>query len=387
LWLVAASRSDASFPGANGWIAYESSSTGLEIDRDIWATEQTTEGVLTTVRLTNDILTPRRDLFPAVSRNGREIVFSRRHPTEADDTELWTMEARDADGDGFGDAVAPLTDNAVRDDNPAWSPNGKKLAYASSPPEAPVPQPSDIYVMKRCDPLKAPRTLPRDPNTFSNQHPVFSPDGEWIAWAGVYTGAAPDVDLLITQSDGSGPVIKLTDTAGPVGETHPEFSPDGTKLAFSSNRDKTGDGVLDDQDIYVMRVFARDADGNLVLTPETADNVPVSITDEMIDGVTKTNERWPAWSPVGASIAVWSGLGAANSPSQHPGIWVIAADGTGKPLRITDPLVNPAPLRPDWALRPPRTRTPASSRHRSGSLRPQAQRNMLAQPRKSRVSK
>jgi len=168
--------------------------------------------------------------------------------------------------------------------------------------------------MKRCDPSKTPLRLPRDPSTVSNQHPVFSPDGDWVVWAGLYAGPAPDVDLLITKADGSGPVIKLTNTPGPVGETHPEFSPDGTQLAFSSNRDKTGDGILDDQDVYLMRVFERDAEGNLVLTPESATNVPASSTDAMADAATgvKTNERWPAWSPDGRSIAVWSGLVAAT---------------------------------------------------------------------------
>jgi Tol biopolymer transport system component len=350
LTMAAASPADASFPGANGWIAYESSATGAEIDRDIWAARQTIGDAWTTVRLTSDI-TPRRDRFPAVSPNGTEIAFSRREPTEADDTELWTMNAIDADGDGFGDALARRTDNAVSDVHAAWSPNGKKLAYSSSPPETPALQFSDIYVIKRCDPSKPPLRLLRDPDTVSNQHPVFSPDGEWIAWAGVYGGTAPDIDLLITKADGSGPVIKLTNTPGPVGETHPDFSPDGTRLAFSSNRDKTGDGQPHDQDIYVTTVFERDIDGNLVLTP---DSVPTSITDTMTDAVTGayTNERWPAWSPDGNSIAVWSGLGAATSPSQRPAIWVFAASGTGEPVRITDPLVNPAPLRPDWGPAP-----------------------------------
>jgi len=347
LSIVVVTPAGASFPGANGWIAYESSPTGAEIDREIWVTRES-DG-WEAVRLTTD-LTPRRDLFPAVSPNGREIAFSRRHPTEADDTELWTMHATDADGDGFGDAIAPLTDNSVGDVHAAWSPSGKQLAYASNPPEAPAAQSSDIYVMKRCDPSKTPLRLPRDPSTVSNQHPVFSPDGDWVVWAGLYAGPAPDVDLLITKADGSGPVIKLTNTPGPVGETHPEFSPDGTQLAFSSNRDKTGDGIPDDQDVYLMRVFERDAEGNLVLTPESATNVPASSTDAMADAATgvKTNERWPAWSPDGRSIAVWSGLGAASSPSQRPGIWVVDVSGAQPAVRITDPLVNPAPLRPDW---------------------------------------
>jgi hypothetical protein len=107
-----------------------------------------------------------------------------------------------------------------------------------------------------------------------------------------------------------------------------------------------------------MSIFEQDADGNVVLTPEGPDNVPVSITDGMVDGLTKTNERWPAWSPDGASIAVWSGLGAATSPSQHPALWVVAADGTGNPVRITDPLVNPAPLRPDWGPAPAKDKNP-----------------------------
>jgi len=396
--LVAAQGAQAGFPGANGLIAYGSSPTGLLRDTEIWATSET-EGGWRAVRLSTNPAAV--DEQPAVSPNGKEIAFqstrnNAEFPNPEGDRELYVMDAKDDDGDGQGDNLRRLTDNAVADTNVAWSPDGKKLAFLNKSVEIHVID-ADGSVAEDGSELPPEIVLPRPPGTVIEAHPIFSPDGEWIVFVGGYgrvnaavgpSGANPpvtDLDLFITRADGSGfddtdddpGFVKLTNTPTETtatwfpGETHPDFSPDGTKLAFMSNRDYDGDGAEDDTDIYVMNVLSVGPDGSVRVTPESPSNVPVNLTDSMIDvdpisgypvldpithAPTRTNERWPAWSPDGTQIAVWTGTGLAANLAQRPAIWSIDADAQtdssepepGAPIRITDPSINPVPSRPDW---------------------------------------
>jgi len=391
--VVAAQGAQAGFPGANGLIAFGSSATGFLGDTEIWATSETESG-WSAVRLSTNPFAV--DEQPAVSPNGKEIAFqstrnNAEFPNPEGDRELYVMDAKDDDGDGQGDNLRRLTDNAVADTNVAWSPDGKKLAFLSKSVEFHVID-ADGSVAEDGSELPPEIVLPRPPGTVIEAHPVFSPDGEWIVFVGGYgrvnasvgpSGANPpvtDLDLFITRADGSGfddtdddpGFVKLTDTPTEAtatwfpGETHPDFSPDGTKLAFMSNRDYDGDGAEDDTDIYVMNVLSVGLDGSVRVTPESPSNVPVNVTDSMTDvnpitlAPTRTNERWPAWSPDGTQIAVWSGTGLAANLAQRPGIWSVDADAQtdstgpepGAPVRITDPSINPVPSRPDWGPAP-----------------------------------
>ena len=94
--------------------------------------------------------------------------------------------------------------------------------------------------------------------------PAWSPDGTRIAF---YSDRDGDEDIYVMDADG-GNVRQLTDDPG--WDWDPAWSPDGTRIAFVSDRDG-------DWDIYVM-----DADGGNVL----------QLTDD-------PGRDWaPAWSPV-----------------------------------------------------------------------------------------
>src|SRR5215216_7494955 len=132
LVVVAASPTRAAFPGNNGPIALVSDrDSTTTLNDEIYLTD---EHGSPAVRLTTH---PATDTTPAVAPNGKQIAFASRRdtlefPNPEGDLELYVMDAADEDGDGNGDHLRRLTDNAAADTTPAWSPGGKKLAFHST---------------------------------------------------------------------------------------------------------------------------------------------------------------------------------------------------------------------------------------------------------------
>jgi len=122
----------------------------------------------------------------------------------------------------------------------------------------------------------------------------WSPDGTQIAF---HSDRSGDGEIYVMDVDGSHPVNLAHD---PAKDWWPDWSPDGTQIAFHSNRSG-------DDEIYVM-----DVDGgnliNLTHHPES-------------DGC-------PAWSPDGTQIVFNS------NRSGNDEIYMIDADG-GDPIQIT----------------------------------------------------
>lgn len=117
---------------------------------------------------------------------------------------------------------------------------------------------SEIYQMNTDG--SSPKPLTDDSNT--NFHPDISPDGIKIAFAkGAFFGSS-ESQIYIMNADGSEP-NQLTKTSG-VRNIRPVWSPDGSRIAFTSDRDG-------DKDIYIV-----DADGSNLSRIEMADDQTVS---------------------------------------------------------------------------------------------------------------
>ncbi len=114
-----------------------------------------------------------------------------------------------------------------------WSPDGQQIAFVSTT-RGPAPfggccpsSSSDIYVMNADG--SGSRKLMH--NAGYNDKPAWSPDGRKIAFTSSRDGRA---EIYVMNADGSG---QRNLTRHPARDFRPSWSPDGRRIAFVSNRD------------------------------------------------------------------------------------------------------------------------------------------------------
>src|SRR5881394_4644064 len=126
-----------------------------------------------------------------------------------------------------GQGLRRLTTDPGFDACAAYSADGRRIAYCSGQGGGPV----QVWTMKQNGTDKQQVTHLSGPAIF----PDFSPDGTTIAFDGRPAGATTR-DIYVIGSDGSG-LTQLT--SGSVDNAYPAFSPDGTKIVFTSRRTGT----------------------------------------------------------------------------------------------------------------------------------------------------
>jgi TolB protein len=148
---------------------------------------------------------------------GEKGVFATRIAYVTKGGGRYTLRVTDADGEG---GQVPLTspDPII---SPAWSPDGRELAYVSFEDRKPVVWVQDLLsgVRRRVANFKG-----------SNSAPAWSPDGRELAVTLSREGGS---QLFLIGRDGSNPRRITQSTAI---DTEPVFSPDGKTLYFVSDR-------------------------------------------------------------------------------------------------------------------------------------------------------
>lgn len=140
-----------------------------------------------------------------------------------------------------GGGLKRLTDGPANEFDPSWSPDGSRIAFRSAPhPGAATIGNSDIWVVN-ADGEDA-RNLTRHPES-ANWSPAWSPDGRRIAY---YSEEGSRPGLYLMRADGSQRIRILDGDA-----EYPSWSPDGTRLAFMSLGFPPGSSSSD-YDVYVV---------------------------------------------------------------------------------------------------------------------------------------
>jgi len=172
----------------------------------------------------------------------------------------------------------------------------------------------------------------------------LSPDGSFIVYTRGRYGSARDI--YWQRVGGSNPINLTADSE--VDNCHPALSPDGTQIAFRSEREgggiflmgATGESVRRVTDVGYNPSWAPDGKAIVVATEAVEGPFDRELTSSLwiVDLGTGQNRKvsqadavQPSWSPHGHRIAYW-GL---PEGSKVRDIWTIPSGG-GTPVRVTD---------------------------------------------------
>ncbi len=240
-------------------------------------------------------LTDSLDSHPTWSPDGSKIAFDSRSGTAEDGWGIYGIDL--ATGE-----VTLFVKNDVDPLAPDWSPDGKRFALTNSLEiNLTIPGSSRL--------VNIPPPGNTNPENLFADHPDWSPDGSKLVYTVANMIDTFKADIFSADANGSN-IVQLTFDEGD--DRSPVWSPDGSLIAFESDREGGWD-------IYLMNADGSDSQ-NITNSPDS-------------------RELWPSWSPDGSKIAFQTDRDGSWE------IYVMNADGT-QSQRLTDNEIKD--IEPAW---------------------------------------
>jgi Tol biopolymer transport system component len=247
---------------------------------------------------------------PAWSPDGRLIAYVRtpRAPWEPNVPPAEELYVMNADGSD----ERRLTRNSAEELTPRWLPDGR-IVFVSCPPRPGLEQRDCSLVAMGADGTGS-TVLARLGSAVGLD---VSPHGGGIVYVEIEGQSHyQEFELVVMNLDGTGR-NELTDNN--TGDSAPAWSPDGARIAFMSNRAESAPCDSHDCVGFTNELYVMDADGSDV----------TRLTE------TPNEEAGPRWSPDGEKIVF------VRQGHVHPELYVMNADGTC-PRRLGEG------TEPDW---------------------------------------
>jgi len=210
------------------------------------------------------------DVEPTWSPDGNLVAFERQY-TKQRGADVMIVRA---DGTKLRTLSPPASRDGVWNTHPSWSPDGSMVVFSSNRDGN-----FDLFAVKASGLGLQQLTFTK--GSVRNLEPQWSPDGHTILFvrSGPTAVGGTQAHLYLLKLE-SGAVVQLTwtPTDRGVGDMTPAWSPDGTRIAFTSDR-------FGSNDIYVMNADGR----NLA-----------RLTQKL------SNDNHPTWAPNGQTLAFMS---------------------------------------------------------------------------------
>ena len=287
--LAAAAAAGAAWPGLNGRIVVSQELPPGPTENPAGRTDQELVAWSPDGAQHQITVNQQLDKQPSFSPSGQELVFS---STRSGREQLYiTGWGGDAEN-GRRMFVDPA---GLFSSQPSFSPDARKVLFRSNVHTR--SRRAELYTVDRDTGARARLTTTVE---HDERYPTFSPDGSRIVFTSTRGGTT---GVWVAQADGSDPRLLFD---GPATACAPAWSPDGSRIAFETFSVEDVDG----------EIFVMDSD------PAT-DDVPRPLAPS------PAHDEGPAWSPDGTHIAF------SSTRDGDQDTWIVPADGSSEPANFT----------------------------------------------------